>query len=139
MTEIRYWPRIGMRVERKAAEEFVEKLLSDGSKGSVLDDDLEEFVNIVPLTAQELNAEIALLFENPPDTEAPAYDEFNSAIIELMQFEADRKKYILGKKEEGMTLQEAKDDYEAAKAAMVRQHLNLPEPEESDDDNTEEE
>ena len=27
MTEIRYWPRIGMRVERKAAEQFIDKLV----------------------------------------------------------------------------------------------------------------
>ena len=139
MTEIRYWPRIGMRVEKKAAEEFIEKIMSDGSKGSVLDDDLEEFVNVVPLTAAELHDEINTLFENPPDLESPAYDEFNQAILDLMEFESNRKKYILAKKEEGMTLQEAKDDYEAAKAALVREHLDLPEPEESEDDNTEEE
>ncbi len=139
MTEIRYWPRIGMRVERKAALEFIDKLTTDGSKGSVLDDDLEEFVNVTPLTAAELHDEINTLFENPPDLESPAYDEFNQAILDLMEFESNRKKYILAKKEEGMTLQEAKDDYEAAKAALVREHLDLPEPEESEDDNTEEE
>lgn len=139
MTEIRYWPRIGMRVEKKAAEEFIEKIMSDGSKGSVLDDDLEEFVNVVPLTAAELHDEINTLFESPPDLESPAYDDFNQAILDLMEFESNRKKYILGKKDEGMTLQEAKDDYEAVKAALVREHLELPEPEESEDENTEEE
>ena len=89
MTEIRYWPRIGMRVEKKAAEEFIEKIMSDGSKGSVLDDDLEEFVNVVPLTAAELHEEINTLFESPPDLESPAYDDFNQAILDLMEFESN--------------------------------------------------
>ena len=84
MTEIRYWPRIGMRVERKAAEQFIEKLVSNTMEaGSRLDDDIEEFVNIVTLTPAELQAEIDLLFENPPDLEALAFDEFNSSILEL--------------------------------------------------------
>ena len=54
MTEIRYWPRIGMRVEKTAAEQFITKLVENvNSQGSRLDDDLEEFVNIIPLTAEE--------------------------------------------------------------------------------------
>ena len=45
MTEIRYWPRIGMRVERKAAEQFIDKLVANTMEaGSRLDDDIEEFV-----------------------------------------------------------------------------------------------
>jgi len=133
MTEIRYWPRIGMRVERKAAEQFIDKLVSNTMEaGSRLDDDLEEFVNIVTLTPAELQAEIDLLFANPPDLEAPAFDEFNSAILELMEFESNRKKYILAKKAEGMTLEEAKEAYNVEKASMVRHHLDLPEPSEEE-------
>ena len=133
MTEIRYWPRIGMRVERKAAEQFIDKLVANTMEaGSRLDDDIEEFVNIVTLTPAELQAEIDLLFENPPDLEAPAFDEFNSAILELMEFESNRKKYILDKKAEGMTLEEAKEAYDVEKASMVRHHLDLPEPSEEE-------
>ena len=45
MTEIRYWPRIGMRVERKAAEQFIDKLITNTMEaGSRLDDDIEELV-----------------------------------------------------------------------------------------------
>ena len=99
---------------------------------ALLDDDLEEFVNIVALTPAELQAEIDLLFSNPPDLEAPAFDEFNSAILELMEFESNRKKYILAKKAEGMTLDEAKEAYDLEKASMVRQHLDLPEPSEEE-------
>ncbi len=133
MTEIRYWPRIGMRVEKTAAEQFITKLVENvNSQGSRLDDDLEEFVNIIPLTAEELQEEIELLFHNPPDLEAPAFDDFNSAILELMDFEAKRKEFIMAKKSEGMTLDEAKKEYDLVKASMVRQHLDIPEPSEEE-------
>ena len=133
MTEIRYWPRIGMRVERKAAEQFIDKLITNTMDGgSRLDDDIEEFVQIQTLTPHELQQEIEELFENPPDLEAPAFDEFNQAIMDLMDFESNRKKFILEKKAEGMSLDEAKEAYDFAKAAMVRTHLDLPEPSEEE-------
>tara|TARA_B100000683_G_scaffold178658_1_gene172093 strand:- start:440 stop:808 length:369 start_codon:yes stop_codon:yes gene_type:complete len=122
-----------MRVEKTAAEQFITKLVENvNSQGSRLDDDLEEFVNIIPLTAEELQEEIELLFHNPPDLEAPAFDDFNSAILELMDFEAKRKEFIMAKKSEGMTLDEAKKEYDLVKASMVRQHLDIPEPSEEE-------
>ena len=72
------------------------------------------------------------MFHNPPDLEAPAFDDFNSAILELMDFEAKRKEFIMAKKSEGMTLDEAKKEYDLVKASMVRQHLDIPEPSEEE-------
>ena len=125
MGEVRYWPRIGMRVEREVADAFLDKL-ADASVGSILDEDLDEFVNVTPLSRQELNRELDELFENPPDPDSPSFDEFNSAILELMDFEANRKEFILECKAEGMTLDESKVAYENAKAELVRNHLDIP-------------
>jgi hypothetical protein len=133
MGEVRYWPRIGMRVEREVAEAFLDKL-ADVSVGSILDEDLDEFVNVTPLSREELNRELNKLFENPPDPTAPAFDEFNSAILGLMDFEANRKEFILECKAEGMTLDEAKVAYENGKAELVREHLDIPNMDTPQDD-----
>ena len=120
--EIRYWPRIGMYVNRKFADEWIERL---GITGRVLDDDIEEFVDVDSPTAEELEGEINELFENPFE-EAELSTE-NEAIMELIQFESDKKAFILSKKDEGMTLDEAKKAYEETKGDLVREHLDLPE------------
>ena len=41
--EIRYWPRIGMYVNREFATEWIERL---GITGRVLDEDIEEFIDV---------------------------------------------------------------------------------------------
>jgi hypothetical protein len=59
-------------------------------------------------------------------------DPMNLAILQLMTYESRRKQYIMEFKESGMSLEEAKEAYEEGKRALVREHLDLPEPEDSD-------
>ena len=125
-TELRYWPRIGMRVSKTTAQSFIDRLAS-GHGGSRLDEDLEEFTTITPVTAQELVLEVETLFANPETSEGVELDPMNLAILELMTYESRRKQYIMEFKEQGMSLEEAKDAYEEGKRALVREHLNLPE------------
>jgi hypothetical protein len=125
-TELRYWPRIGMRVSKTTAQSFIDRLAS-GHGGSRLDEDLEEFTTITPVTAQELVLEVETLFANPETSEGVELDPMNLAILQLMTYESRRKQYIMEFKEQGMSLEEAKDAYEEGKRALVREHLNLPE------------
>jgi hypothetical protein len=104
--ETRFWPRVGLYVTRTSAAEFIERM---GGTGHALDEDLEEFVSPSMPDPQLLNKEIEDLFEEP--YVAHDLSTENMAILNLMQFESDKKKYILEKKGEGMTLDEAKDAY----------------------------
>jgi hypothetical protein len=83
----------------------------------------------VPVTPTTLTKEIELLFEAPAEDETPAFDEVNIAILELMDFESKRKSFLLAHKEDGMTMEEAKEAYDVAKANLVRVHLDLDEEE----------
>jgi len=120
--EIRYWPRIGMYVNREFATEWIERL---GITGRILDEDIEEFIDVESPTATELEKEIKDIFAQP--FTAGELTEENEAIMNLIEFELGKKTFILSKKEEGMTLDEAKEAYEAAKGELVREHLDLPE------------
>lgn len=132
--EMRYWPRIGMRVSRETAQSFIERLTS-GHAGSRLDEDLEEFTTVAPITPAELVVEVENLFAVPEDeSEVVEMDSMNLAILELMAYEAKRKQTIMDFKESGLSLEEAKDAYEAGKQALVREHLNIPEPEMSSEE-----
>lgn len=128
MTELRYWERVGFMVSRDQAEEIASRMNS--SSGKVLDDDIEEFVES-RTNLHEVLDEIEILFENPP-TGDTTLSEDNKAIIALMDFESNKKAFIKEKKAEGMELAEAKEAYEFAKAAFVREALGLPEPEEEE-------
>lgn len=128
MTELRYWERVGFMVSRDQAEEIASRMNS--ASGKVLDDDLEEFVESRTNLHEVLN-EIEILFENPP-TGDKTLSEDNQAIIALMDFESNKKAFIKEKRAEGMELAEAKEAYEFAKAAFVREALGLPEPEEEE-------
>lgn len=128
MTELRYWERVGFMVSRDQAEEIASRMNS--SSGKVLDDDIEEFVES-RTNLHEVLDEIEILFENPP-TGDKTLSEDNQAIIALMDFESNKKAFIKEKKAEGMELAEAKEAYEFAKAAFVREALGLPEPEEEE-------
>jgi hypothetical protein len=130
MTEVRYWPRIGMRVDKETADSFISKLVGGGDVGSILDDDLDEFVAVVPVTPGTLTKEIELLFDAPEEEETPAFDDVNTAILELMDFESKRKSFLVAHKADGMTMDEAKEAYDVAKANLVRVHLGLDEEEE---------
>jgi len=118
-----------MRIDRETADSFVSKLIV-GDVGSILDDDIEEFVAVTPLTPETLSREIALLFDTEPVENEPIFDETNAAILELMDFESQRKTYLLEKKDEGMTMEDAKEAYDFAKAALVKKHLPQSDEEE---------
>ena len=78
-----------------------------------------------PPTAGELEKEIKAIFAKP--FVAGELTQENEAIMNLIDFERGKKVFVLSKKEEGMTLDEAKEAYEAAKGELVREHLDLPE------------
>ena len=128
MTELRYWERVGFMVSRDQAEEIANRMNS--ASGKVLDDDIEEFVE-ARTDLHEVLDEIEILFENPPAGDK-TLSEDNQAILALMDFESNKKAFIKEKKAEGMELAEAKEAYEFAKAAFVREALGLPEPEEEE-------
>ncbi len=104
--ETRFWPRVGLYVTRASAAGFIERM---GGTGHALDEDLEEFVSPSMPDPKSLAIEIEDLFKAP--YEAEDLSEENMAILNLMQFESDKKKFIMEKKGEGMTLDEAKDAY----------------------------
>ena len=104
--ETRFWPRVGLYVTRASAAGFIERM---GGTGHALDEDLEEFVSPSMPDPKSLAIEIEDLFKAP--YEAQELSTENMAILNLMQFESDKKKFIMEKKGEGMTLDEAKDAY----------------------------
>jgi len=104
--ETRFWPRVGLYVTRKSAAEFIERM---GGTGHSLDEDMEEFVTPGVPDPKSLGNEIDELFAKPYVEQKISTE--NMAILNLMQFESDKKKYIMEKKGEGMTLDEAKDAY----------------------------
>lgn len=126
MSDVRYWSRIGMPITKGQAIEIAEKM-SDGDFGVVHDDDVEEFTTVSnPSTKEALIAEIDDLFDREANEEDTRVDDDINWILTALKFEQNRKKYIKAKKQEGMTLEEAKEEYETEKANIVRQALNLP-------------
>jgi len=114
----RFWPRVGLYVDKKMAEEFIERMVGHGS---VLDTDLDEFVQPTIPDAMFLQNEVDNLFEN--EFEEQPLDEANQAILDLMTFEGNRKDYIKAKKAEGMSLEDAKEDYKEALDLKVKAAL----------------
>ena len=117
-SEMRSWERVGLYVDRKMADEFIERMVGHGS---VLDEDLEEFVTQTVPDAKFLQNEVQALFEAPLEEQELSTD--NQAILDLMTFEGNRKQFIKDLKAEGKTLEEAKEAYkdaldEKVKAAM---------------------
>ena len=104
--ETRFWPRVGLYVTRASAAGFIERM---GGTGHALDEDLEEFVSPSIPDPQLLVKEVDNLFKEPYVSHDLSTE--NMAILNLMQFESDKKKFIMEKKGEGMTLDEAKDAY----------------------------
>lgn len=123
MSNMRYWPRLGIYVTRADAEAYIGKV---GGQHTYADDDLEEFVPAPTLSPEALSVEVEELFENPP-LEAPAPSEEILQMLAVIQFEESRvatiKKWI---KEEGMDKQDAKDRFQAEMDVMVRDALGLP-------------
>lgn len=115
---MRFWPRVGLYVDRQMAEEFIERMVGHGS---VLDEELDEFVQPTIPDAQFLTTEVDVLFSH--EFEEHELDEANAAILALMTFEGNRKDYIKTLKADGMTLEEAKDAYKEELALMVKAAL----------------
>ncbi len=116
--ETQFWPRVGSYVTRASAAEFIERM---GGTGHTLDEDLEEFVSPSIPDPQLLVKEVDNLFKEPYVSHDLSTE--NMAILNLMQFESDKKKYILEKKGEGMTLDEAKDAYKTELHQIVLDSL----------------
>jgi|TARA_R110002020_G_scaffold7065_6_gene29850 hypothetical protein len=114
----RFWPRVGLYVDKTMAEEFIERMVGHGS---VLDNELDEFVQPTIPDAMFLQNEVDDLFEHP--FEEQPLDEANQAILDLMTFEGNRKDYIKAKKAEGMSLEDAKEDYKQALDLKVKAAL----------------
>ena len=135
--ETRYWERVGMYVTREFADQWIERI---GVRGQVLDDDLEEFNTISLPDADKLRREINALFEAPPNTGDLTPE--NQAILALMDFERQRKDFIRERRQmlldDGVdsseALTQAKQDYDDAKEALVRDALGLPDPEEDSEE-----
>jgi len=128
-SEHRYWERIGLRVTKEQALEFVDRVIeSAGTTGRILDDDIEEFVAPEIVTSGDLLREVTDLFESPDDTDVVMSD-YNSKIMELMTFESNRKQFVKDKKAGGLSLEEAKKEYDLAKAALVKEMIDIELPE----------
>lgn len=121
--EMRYWPRLGIYVNRTDAESYCMKV---GGQHTVVDDDLEEFVPVSTHEPEALKLEVEDLFNSPPIDAIPS-DEIKQ-MMEIINFEDTRvatiKKWI---KEDGMDKQDAKDKFKSVMDKMVRDALGLPE------------
>lgn len=127
MSEVRYWNRAGFPVTREQAEEIIERM-SEGAIGAVRDDDIEEFVPVGGgISHETLRKEVDDLFSRPAQDSDNQVDESIADILKLMHFEQNKKQFILDCKEEGLSLEEAREAYETEKANLVREALNLPE------------
>lgn len=126
-TELRYWDRVGFMVTREQADDILSRM--NDATGKKLDDDIEEFVE-ARVDIIEVTNELDNLFNNPPASDQ-MLSEDNLAILALMDFENNKKQFIIDRKAEGMELAEAKEAYEFEKARLVRVSLGLPEPEET--------
>jgi len=127
MSEVRYWNRAGFPVTREQAEEIIERM-SEGAIGAVRDDDIEEFVPVGGgISRESLRKEVDDLFSRPAQDSDNQVDESIADILKLMHFEQNKKQFILDCKEEGLSLEEARESYENEKANLVREALNLPE------------
>jgi|TARA_R110001599_G_scaffold75550_3_gene207357 hypothetical protein len=121
--EMRYWPRLGIYVNRIDAESYCAKL---GGQHTVVDDDLEEFVPVSTHEPEAIKLEVEMLFNAPPIDAVPSQEI--QTMIDVIKFEEQRvsmiKKWI---KEDGMEKQDAKDKFQKQMDLMVRDALNLPE------------
>jgi len=122
--ELRYWDRVGFLVTREQAEDVASRM--NTATGKQLDEEMEEYVEAA-VDLNDVMVEIEVLFNDPPVDETMLSDA-NQAIIDMMQFEKQKKQFIMDRKAEGMDIAKAKEAYEFEKARMVRVALDLPEP-----------
>jgi polynucleotide 5'-kinase involved in rRNA processing len=122
--ELRYWDRVGFLVTREQAEDVASRM--NTATGKQLDEEMEEYVEAA-VDLNDVMVEIEVLFNGPPVDETMLSDA-NQAIIDMMQFEKEKKQFIMDRKADGLEIAEAKQAYEFEKARMVRVALDLPEP-----------
>tara|TARA_R110002050_G_scaffold149310_1_gene275757 strand:- start:234 stop:626 length:393 start_codon:yes stop_codon:yes gene_type:complete len=122
--ELRYWDRVGFVVTKEQAEDVAQRM--NTATGKTLDEDLEDFIE-ASISVNDVMVEIEVLFNNPPADDT-MLSEDNQAIIDMMQFEKEKKQFIMDRKKDGMELADAKEAYEFEKARRVRVALDLPEP-----------
>ena len=133
--EVRFWDRVGIYVTRDFAEQWIERI---GASGQVLDQDLEEFTQVTLPDSELIREEIEHLFNSVPNEGDLSPD--NMAIVAALNFESQRKTFVLETKErlisagvdEDEALTQAKEEYDAAKDAIVREALGLPDAEEEE-------
>jgi len=121
MTEMRYWPRLGLYVTRSDAEEYISKA---GGAGSLLNEDLEEFVPTSPVSAETLRYEVEDIFSKP--FVEVAINSENNAILAALKMEENRPARIKELKAEGHTTEEAKEIFKQEMDAFIRESLGLP-------------
>ena len=107
--DVRYWARVGMYVTKQFAEEWIEKIETQGGStgGKYLDDEIEEYVAPAANTPFTLREEIEEIFskpfekvEMPPET---------AAILKVAEMEGNRVSRIKELKADGYSLEEAKE------------------------------
>jgi len=125
--ELRYWPRIGLYINKADAEEYISKT---GQGGAVLDEDVEEFTPVSVLSPDALRREIEELFEKP--FEEGEISNENKAILAAISMEQNRVPRIKELIADGMTRDEAKEQFSRELDEFVRESLGLPDETESE-------
>ena len=119
--EVRFWNRLGMYVTRADAEEYISK---SGGAGAVLDEDVEEFAPATSVSPEALRVEIEEIFNKP--FESGEMSNENLAILSAINMEKNRIPRIKELMAEGMSRDEAKQEFEKELGSLVRETLGLP-------------
>ena len=121
--EVRFWPRLGIYITREFAEEYIERSQDTGITGEYLDDELEEYNQVTTVSPLTLRREVEEIFSKPfEEVELP--DE-TKALFKLMEMENNRKKILLDYKSQGMTIEEAKEQYAKDVDAIASEALGI--------------
>ena len=116
-----------MYINKADAEEYISKT---GQGGAVLDEDVEEFTPVSVLSPDALRREIEELFEKP--FEEGEISNENKAILAAISMEQNRVPRIKELIAEGMTRDEAKEQFSRELDEFVRESLGLPDETESE-------
>lgn len=125
--EIRFWKRLGLYVTRADAEEYISK---SGGAGSILDEDIEEFTPATSVSPETLRIEIEEIFNKP--FEQGEMSNENLAILSAIEMEKNRVSRIKELMAEGMSREDAKQQFETELGSLVRDSLGLPDETEAE-------
>lgn len=125
--EIRFWNRLGLYVTRADAEEYISK---SGGVGSILDEDIEEFTPSTSVSPEALRIEIEEIFNKP--FEQGEMSNENLAILSAIEMEKNRVSRIKELMAEGMSREDAKQQFETELGSLVRDSLGLPDETEAE-------